>query len=149
MARLWQRFSKKTRMTILGLVAAGLFVAVFLSYGDLPYERLPLPENIRRQERKIERLQKELDQAERFEEKRQQKMARLRELADPFWRTDDQASAADVRTELDRIARRAQVTIQNTRLVGDKPEEYTDYVLSVEVSVQIKAPMREISRLLA
>ena len=51
-------------------------------------------------------------------------------------------------TELDKLARRATVIPQSVRLAQDKPERFTDYVLSVEMTIQLRDSMKSISRFL-
>ena len=140
--------SKKQRLSIMALSVIGLSVALVFTYADIPYSDLPLPGNITAQEKELKRLRKTVKKLRRAHARRARQMDALRHVAAPFWVLDSKGSAAVVQTELDKLARSAEVTPQSVRLTRDKPERFTDYVETVEITVQFRATMKDISRYL-
>ena len=140
--------SKKQRLSVMGLLVVLLSAALVFTYGGIPYSDLPLPGNITAQERELKRLRGTVKKLRRAHRRRDRQMEDLRRLAAPFWVLDTQGAAADVVAELRKLTRDAQVTPQSVRLSRDKPEKYTEYVQSVEITVQITDTMKNISRFL-
>lgn len=140
--------TKKQRLSAMGLLVVVLSVALVLTYGDIPYSDLPLPGNITAQRKELKRLQGTVRKLRRAHRRRERQMEDLRRVAAPFWVLGSEGSAADVRAELKRLTREAGVTLQSERLSRDKPEKFTDYVESVEITVQLTDSMKSISRFL-
>lgn len=149
MPGVWNRLSLPKRLALLGVLAACLVAAVLWNYGTAIEKILPLPGTLQAEGKRIKKLERRLKEIGRASAKRENRLVGLRKVAAPFRRVSAKASAADIRTEFDKIARRAQVTLQSVRLLREKPEKFSEYVLSVELAVQVRTSMREISRLLA
>jgi len=149
MPGVWNRLSLSKRLALLGVLAVGLAAAVLWNYGEAIRKALPLPGTIRAEGKRIRKLERRLKEVRRAAAKRESRLAELRRVAAPVRRVSSKAYAAEIRTEFDKIARRAQVTIQSVRLLREKPEKFSEFVLSIELAVQLRTSMREISRLLA
>ncbi len=145
----WNKFSSAKRLGFMGVLAALLGAAVLWNYGDALRKALPLPSTLHAEEKRIRKLERRLKAVRRAQEKYAARLAEIRKVAAPFRRISSKTSAAEIRTEFDKLARRAQVTLQSVRLLREKPEKFSEYVLSVELAVQVRTSMREISRLLA
>jgi len=139
----------RRRSIALGVLTVALASAVAWRYAPVVASRLPFKRTLAARERAVRDLRKKLKRQEKFKQKRAERLARLRELARPFRRFAGRTSAADVKTEFDKLLRKSQVTPLSVRLLRQTPEKYSEFVLSVELAVQIRASMREISRLLA
>ena len=140
--------SKKQRLSVMGLFVVLLSVGLVFTYVDIPYSDLPLPGNIRDQEKELKRLRGTVRKLRRARRRRERQMEELRSLAAPFWVLDSKGSAAVVRAELTNLGRAEGVSPQDVDLKRDKPEPFTDYVESVEISVQFRDTMKNVSRYL-
>ena len=146
MRRLWNKLTPRHRLLAV-VVVLGMLVA--LKYANLPLERLPLPENIRTQERQLLKRRRQLAELQAEREKRKQAFAALQQAAEPFWQIQGKTPAVEVPSEFAKLARQAQVKIEQVGAPRSGKVLDLNHVREVEFSVRLTASMREVSRLMA
>ncbi len=149
MSSAWNNMTPGKRLAALGLLALVLGGAVLWSYGGALARGLPFPSVIRAEKSKIRKLKRRIRAIRKQQRKYQARLREVRALAAPFRHLGGGLSAADVSTEFGKLTRRAQVSPQSVRLLRERPDKFSDYVLSVELAILLRTSMREISRLLA
>lgn len=133
------------RLALLLVVAFFLGMAVLFTRVDFAAMDLPLPGAVQDLRRELET---EKDEYRRLVEKRAAELGRRAEvlaLADPLWRSGHRPAQAVVQDEFEDLARRARVVIQT--LGSPRITDYSDNIQQVELTVRIRASMREIARL--
>ncbi|MFO7821155.1 MAG: hypothetical protein R6V56_03730 [Lentisphaeria bacterium] len=141
----WQNLALKQRLMIITAAILGVLVAA--QYIELPSSLLPLPhiisakeEELIKQKAHYSKLQNKL---RRIELTRQQLQ---RQVGPYLWRMEGKVPSAALQADLQKIARKAHVTIQTTG--GQRTYDVSDHVRSVEAAVKLTGTMREISRFL-
>jgi len=147
MRRLWHKLTGRQRL--LALVAVLLAVLVAGRFAGPVLGRLPLPENIRAQERELLRRQQRLAELKARRQARDAALVRLRQQAAPFWHLQSKTPAVEVTAEFARLARQADVKIQQVGAPRTDRVANTNHVREVEFTVRLMASMREVTRLLA
>jgi len=146
MRNYWQQMSSKQRL--LAVVAVALAVPVALRYVDLGGVNLPLPKIIDARESELRQRQKQLSDLQEKRRQRGEVLTRLRSDLEPyFWQLDSSVPATAMQSEIDRLGRRARVTIQT--LGAPQTNDFTENIRSVEMSLRLNLTMREIARLMA
>jgi cell division protein FtsL len=140
----WQRLPKRQRVLL--LIAAVLVVLSLLSLVDVNLHDLPLPNNVRDQERQVKTLRRDLAALEKEELLRQRRIDKVRAQAKPLWQKSGKNPSVEVQTELEKVAR-GRVTLQT--IGASRLNKLSDNVSSVELPVRIAGSMREIGRFLA
>ena len=105
----WQRLPKRQRVLL--LIAAILAVLSLLSLVDIKLQELPLPGNIRNQEKQVRELRRDLATLEKEEQLRQRRIDKVRAQARPLWQKSGKNPSVEVQTELEKVAR-GRVTLQ-------------------------------------
>jgi len=147
MRRFWHKLNGRQRAML--AVVLVLAVLLGLQYVSVPLEELPLPSSIAALEGKLEKRREALAKLEAHRSEGQDALAKLGEKAGPFWQIQGKDPKVEVPNEFARLARKAQVTIQ--QVGAPRTEKVLDltHVRAVEFSVRLTASMREISRLMA
>lgn len=136
----------RKRLGILVIAAAILALLVLATRVDISGIALPLPNTAETLE--IE-LADRMGEAKIFLKQERRDAARrekLERLADPFWRSGHRSAQARVQSEFEQLSRRAHVMIQT--LGSPHIRDYSDTIEEVELTVRIRASMKEIARLL-
>lgn len=139
---------KSKRLKVMFVVTGGLALAVLLVRGPTAgiLDKLPLPGTLRSLEQDLRATTTELAVLEKERSRADEALEVLRETAGRFWIPSGvRQPEQEVQSEFEKLARSARVPLQGTRGVSSKG--LTDNVDSVEFTVRIRGPMREVSRL--
>lgn len=127
-------------------VAILLVVLVVVFRGNVPTDELPTAENIDSRVEECRKLQEDIAELRQRRQIYEDELAELRRQARPFWPAGNRAPGVQVQSELEQLARQARVTIQT--ISGLRESKLTENVRSVELTIRMNAPMREVSMLL-
>ena len=103
----------------------------------------PLPGNIRQEENNFKQLRRELVSLQKEEQTRQNRLFTLRGQAKPLWSKPAKVPTVEVKSELEKVARRAHVTLQNVG--APRTTKVTDNITGVELTLRLTGSMRDIS----
>ena len=146
MRRLWDKMTVRQRW--LAAIAAVFVVAVIVRRADVPWHRLPSPETIRAEEKRLRSLRKRLAQIETEAAGREREFDLLTAQARPYWQIQGRTPSVEVPAEFARLAQRAQVTPQQVGAPRTNKVLDLNDVREVEFSIRLTASMGEVSRLL-
>lgn len=141
----WQKMTFRQRVLLAVALLLGVGALANALSGSL--ENWPLPANIRQEERQVKQLCKELARLQQDELARRRDIEQLRQQAKVLWVKSSKLPSMEVQTELESVARRAKVVIQN--IGAPRNNKLSDNISSVELSLRLGGSMRDMSRFLA
>jgi len=145
MIRIWQNLTRRQRVLL--MVAVILLFSLLLTAPELKLSGLPLPGNIRQEESQFKKLRRELAALQKEEQSRQNRLFKLRSQAKPLWSKPAKVPTVEVQSELEKVARRAHVTLQNVG--APRTTKTTDNITSVELTLRLTGSMRDIGLFLS
>ncbi len=134
------------RLAVLGVLAVVLGLTTLFTRVNIPAEALPLPQTIEKREQKLKRLRTDYKLLLREKNRKIRRRAEIAAMAAPLWRSGHRPAQTVVQDEFEDLTRRARVVIQT--LGSPRINDYSDNIQKVELTVRIRAGMREISNLL-
>lgn len=137
------------RRKILLLLVSVLAVVFALQFSGLSFEEFPTKALIEEQAKQLRTSRKRLAKLSRENVQGENRLAELRAKASPFWTVEsEQGALQEIRSNFDRIARKAMISKQQVFSPRKADLPNYDYLYEVEFSVTITATMKEITRLL-
>ncbi len=137
---------KQMPMRLRILLAAAILVIGGGLLAKINLASLPIPGTIGRAEGEVQKLRQELASVRKNEQGQQLRIAKLRDQASVFWQTAGNPHA-EIAGELDKAARRANITLLNTGSPGES--KISERLSGTEISIQFLGSMHEIARFLA
>jgi Tfp pilus assembly protein PilO len=136
------------RKKILLLVTLALAVVLALQFSGLSVGELPTRAAIDQEAKSLRNATKQLRKLSRQNVRQDQELTELKDLAAPFWQVSGRVAEQEVREELDRLARRAKVSLPRIQNPRKKSLQGYDYIDEVELTISWTATMKEITRFL-
>jgi hypothetical protein len=128
------------------LLAAAAVVIVGSLLFRVNLNALPLPGTLSKAEKEVVKLRRDVAALERNAQERKLRIGQLREPASLFWQKVGNPQA-EIAGELDKAARRANVTLQN--IGAPRDSKISDNLSGTEISIQFMGSMHEIGRFIA
>jgi len=146
-ARLLQKLGSQRRRIFLLLAVLAVVAVAVLLFETSPGE-WPLPGNVQRQEQSVRQLRRELADLRKEEAGRQRWLETLRHETRSMWHNKGgKMPSVEVQGELEKVAQRAQVSIQN--LGAPQTGKLSDNISGIDIALHIVGSMREVGRFLA
>ncbi len=127
------------------LAAAGAVIIGSLLF-RVHFSSLPLPGTLSKAEAEVAKLRREVTALEKDAQERKLRVAQLRDPASLFWQKVENPQA-EIAGELDKTARRANVTLQSVGAPRDC--KIGDNLSGTEISIQFTGSMHEVGRFFA
>jgi hypothetical protein len=136
---------RKKILLLVTLVLAAVFALQFsgLSIGELPTRSL-----IEQEGKSLRTATKRLRKLSRQNVRQDRELSELQAMAAPFWQVSGRVSEQEVREQLDRLARRAKVSLPRIQNPRRSSLQGYDYIDEVELTISWTATMKEITRFL-
>ena len=146
-ARLLQKLGGPRRRIVL-LLAVLVVAALAVLFFDTSPSEWPLPGNVLRQEESVRQLRRELADLRKEEGARQRWLITLRHETRSIWHSKaGKMPSVEVQSELEKVAQRAQVSIQN--LGAPQTGKLSDNISGIDIPLHIVGSMRDIGRFVA
>lgn len=139
-------FKSNRRLVVLVVVAAVLGGTVLFTRVDVPKGALPLPSTVKERKQELKEKRTDYELLVREKVKKVRRRAEIAALADPLWRSSHRPPQTVVQDEFESLARRARVVIQT--LGSPRVSDHSDNIQQIELTIRLRAPMRDISNLL-
>jgi hypothetical protein len=140
-----KKLGKRRRVLLLVVVLLAVLAAILL-FGSGVSE-WPLPGNLQREEATVRQLRDELARLRKEEATNQRWLETLRQKARPIWHIKgDKLPSVEVQNELEKVAQRAQVSIQS--LGAPRTSKLAENISGIELSLHIVGSMRDVGRFL-
>ncbi len=132
---------------VLVAVAGVLLLLVVWRFSNFNLPSLFWRPGIARKEAEVQALAQRLEEFERRRERLTRQVGELRrDLAPYLWRLDEKLPASEIQAELERLARRENITIRT--MGSPRLADVSEHVKRVEVALNMNGSVREIGRFL-
>lgn len=141
----WRELSRFHKISIAAVVIlAGLLVLDRIDYSKI---RLPLPNTIQRQVKKVRRAQERLDRLEKRRREEKESLQRLKRMITPFvWQIEETSASVEIQGQLEKLAQAEGITIRS--MGSARNSKIDEHLGSADLSVHLNGNMREIVRFL-
>lgn len=145
MTRFTKKLGKRKRVLLLLVVVLVAVVGAIVLLGS-GVSDWPLPGNVQREEDAVRQLRDELAKLHKEQAAHERWLDTLRQKSRAIWHTKgDKLPSIEVQSELEKVAQRAQVTIQNMTPATSK---LTENITGIQLTLRIVDSMHAVGRFL-